>query len=57
MKSHGEEHRSDTAPEQPQPAHAAPQTHRAQPPTKPALSLEDRVERLEKRLVAIIGEL
>ena len=53
MRSHAEGNAPEAAPEQPQPAPAQP----TPAPTKPGLSLEERVERLEKRLVAIIGEL
>ena len=43
---------------QPEPApEPAPAPHVGPAPTKPGLSLEERVERLEKRLVPIIGEL
>lgn len=40
----------------PEPA-PAPAPHAGPAPSKPGLSLEERVERLEKRLVPIIGEL
>lgn len=50
MKSHAEDKTPEAAPEHPQP-------HSVPAPKQPELSLEERVERLEKRLVSIIGEL
>ena len=38
-------------------AEPAPAPHAGPAPAKPGLSLEERVERLEKRLVPLIGEL
>lgn len=44
-------------PEAAQPSPPAPAPAPGPAPTKPGLSLEERIERLEKKLVPIIGEL
>lgn len=44
-------------PEAAAPSQPAPAPHSGPAPTKPGLSLEERIERLEKKLVPIIGEL
>lgn len=55
MRSQNDEHKTEAAsPSQPAPA---PAPHQGPAPTKPGLSLEERVARLEQRLVPIIGEL
>ena len=45
------------APQPSQPAPAPPQPHSGPAPSKPGLSLEERVARLEQKLVPLIGEL
>ena len=51
MRSRDDDNKPESAPE------PAPAPRAGPAPTKPGLSLEERVERLEKRLVPIIGEL
>lgn len=57
MRSHNDDNKPEAAAEQPpsQPAPAAPRPGPA--PAKPGLSLEERVARLEQKLVPLIGEL
>ena len=59
MRSHNDETKPEAAPEQLQPpSQPAPAPPRPGPaPTKPGLSLEERVARLEQKLVPLIGEL